>query len=542
MEDGGTGDALKPVVRTLLLVLLLAVSALAGGNLPIQLPTPEPNLPEGVGTALNAARLRYATDDDSARSAAVRLFEEIHDPNADLYIQKIAYEDPHPNVRLTAIQALFNREYPRAAIFAARLCTSSAPKKYLDAGAHLIWKSKNADAVNHLLVAMEKGISGFEKEHRVGADAGAKTWDPILVRWLCIRALGRIATPEAVDGLLGAIRYPEWELRAAAAQALGETGDAKALPALLRAVNDRDLDVQCEALIALGRLGGAEATECLQKAVRREVSERETHYEILCYRNDVFVRIARRALKLALLQRGVAPPAPPVPPGPAGGGRNAPPGGGGTSAQDPERPPEDVLRPPAEETRKAPPVFERDEAGEDLLYLCDTTGTMSDAKPTVLRLVEERLMYRDLASDFRFGFVAFRDFGNQYLTEVLFFTRDVEKARDWMNKLGFSGGEAGAGSAMEKALQVSLMLDWSEMPRKRMLLITDTYPNSEEDAYFRARFLHDDMNVVINTLAHTRAATKRDILRKLAKIGGGHHDLLPCDKPPGRPRESAEVR
>lgn len=526
-------------MRTLLLALALAASAFAGGNHPIPLPPPEPNLPDGVGPALNAARARYACDDDAQRCAAVRLFEDVHDPNADLYLQKIAYEDPHPNVRLTAIQGLFNREHPRAALFAARLCTSSAPKKVLDAGAHLIWKSGNRDAVNNLLVAMEKGISGFEKEYRVGGTIGAQTWDPILVRWLCIRALGRIGTPEAVDGLLAAIRYPEWELRAAAAQALGEAGDGRAIPALLRAVDDKDLDVECEALIALGRIGGVDATACLQRAVRREVSERETHYEILCYRNDVFVRIAKRALKLALAPRA----APPAPPAPAGGGKNAPPAaGGGTSAQDPERPRESEIPAPVEPVRKAPPAFERDEAGEDLLYVCDTTLTMADAKPTVLRLVEERLMYRDLASDFRFGFIAFRDFGNQYLTEVLFFTRDVEKARDWMAKLGFSGAEAGAGSAMEKALQVSVMLDWSEMPRKRMLLITDTYPNSEEDAYFRAHFLHDDMNVVINTLAHTRAATKRDILRNLAKIGGGHHDLLPCDKPAGRPRESAEVR
>ncbi len=523
------------------LALLLAASALAGGNHPIPLPPPEPNLPEGVGPALNASRLRYQSDDDAQRCAAVKLFEDVHDPSADLYLQMIGFEDPHPNVRLTAIQALFNREHPKAPLFAARLCTSSAPKKYLDAGAHLIWKSKSLDAVNNLLEAMRKGISGFEKEHRVGADTGAKTWDPILVKWLCIRALGRIGTPEAVEGLLGAIRYEEWELRAAAAQALGEAGDSSAIPALLKAAEEKDLDVQCEALIALGRIGGAEATAYLQRAVKREVSERETHYEILCYRNDVYVRIAQKALKLALAQRVVAPPAPPAPPA---GGKDVPAAGGGTDTTplDPSRPPEKAIPEPADVVRKAPPDVERDEAGEDLLYVCDTTLTMTDAKPTILKLVEERLMYRDLASDFRFGFVAFRDFGNEYLTDVLFFTRDVEKARNWMTHLSFAGANAGAGSAAEKALQVSLMLDWSRVPRKRMVVITDTYPNDAEDLYFRGHFLHDDENIVINALYHTHAETKRAILRKLAKIGGGHSDLLPCDKAAGRPHESAEVR
>lgn len=530
--------------RSLALFLLLASTSFAGGNHPIPLPPPEPNLPEGVAPALRAAIARYGDDDDAHRCAAVKLFEAVHDPSADLFLQMIAYEDPHPNVRLTATQALFNREHPKAPMFAARLCTSSAPKKYLDAGAHLIWKSKSKDAVNNLLVAMEKGISGFEKEHAVGADKGAQTWDPILVKWLCIRALGRIATPEAVEGLLAAIRYPEWELRAAAAQALGEAGDGSAIPALLKAADEKDLDVQCEALIALGRIGGAEATDYLQKAVKHEVSERETHYEILCYRNDVYVRIAQRALKLALAQRVAAPPAPPAPPA---GGKNVPApgkGGGGTDTTplDPSRPPEDAIPVPAEVVRKAPPDVERDEAGEDLLYVCDTTLTMTDAKPCILKLVEERLMYRDLASDFRFGFVAFRDFGNEYLTDVLFFTRDVEKVRNWMTHLSFSGANAGAGSAAEKALQVSVMLDWSRVPRKRMVVITDTYPNDAEDLYFRGHFLHDDENVVINALYHTHAATKKAILQKLAKIGGGHSDLLPCDKAAGRPHESAEVR
>jgi HEAT repeat protein len=525
------------------LALVLALPALAGGNRPIALPPPEPNLPEGIGPGINAARKLYETEDDVQRCAAVNLFVEVHDQAADLYLQMIAYEDPHPNVRLTAIKGLFFREHPKAPMFAARLCTSSAPKKYLDAGAHLVWKSKSKDAIHNLIVAMEKGISGFAPEHKVGADAGATTWDPILVRALCIRALGRIGTPECVEALAAAIRYPEWELRTAAAQAFGQAGDPAGVLHLLKAVDDKDLDVQCEAMLALGRIGGAEATACLQRASKREADPRDTHLEITYWRNEIFVRIAKSALKQSLEQRAKAPPAPPAPPKPLPGKKPGPAGVGGsdTAPQEPERP-QETNEPPVDEERKAPPEYLRDEAGEDLVYICDTTLTMTDARECIKKLVEERWMYRDLASDFRFGFIGFRDYGNQYLTEVLFFTRDIEKVRDHMMHLTFSGGNAGAGSAAEKALQVSLMLDWSRVPRKRMVLITDTYPNDEKDLYFRGHFIHDDENIVINCLYHTHAATKKLVLQNLAKIGGGHSDFLPIDKANGRPKDGAEVR
>ncbi|MEK7470230.1 MAG: HEAT repeat domain-containing protein [Planctomycetota bacterium] len=524
-----------------LLALVLAIPAFAGGNRPVPLPPPEPNLPEGVGPAINAARKLYDTEDDVQRCAAVKLFVEVLDKSADLYLQMVAHDDSHPNVRLTAINGLFSREHPKAPLFAARLCTSSAPKKYLNAGAHLVWKSKSKDAVANLIEGMRKGIAGFEPEHRVGADAGAQTWSKILVRALCIRALGRVATQEAVDALIEALHYPEWELRTAAAEALGQAGDGAGVPHLLKAVDDKDLDVQCESMLALGRIGGAEATACLQKASKREADPRDTHLEITYWRNEIFVRIAKRALAQSIAQRNAAPPAPPAPPKPQPGKKPAAgPGGSDTTVQEPDRPAE--TQEPVEEERKAPPPYERDEAGEDLAYICDTTLTMTDAKECIKKLVEERFMYRDLASDFRFSFIAFRDYGQQYLTDVLFFTRDIEKVRDYMMHLGFSGGNAGEGSAAEKALQVSLMLDWSRVPRKRMVLITDTYPNDEKDLYFRGRFIHDDENIVINCLYHTHAATKKVILQNLAKIGGGHSDFLPCDKPAGRPKEGAEVR
>ena len=525
-----------------LLALVLAIPAFAGGNRPITLPPPDPNLPEGVGPAINAARKLYDCEDDVQRCAAVKLLVEVLDKAADLYLQIIAHDDSHPNVRLTAINGLFSREHVKAPLFAARLCTSSAPKKYLNAGAHLVWKSKSKDAVANLIEGMRKGIAGFAPEHKVGPDAGAQTWDPIMIRTLCVRALGRIATREAVDALIEAIRYPEWEMRVAAAQALGQAGDNAGVPSLLKSVDDKDLDVQCEAMLALGRIGGAEASARLLKASKQVADERDTHYAITYWRNEIYVRIAKRALAQSVAQRAAAPPAPVAPPKPQPGKKPGPAGAGGsdTTVQEPDRPAE--TQEPVEEERKAPPEIERDECGEDLVYVCDTTLTMSDAKECIKKLVEERFMFRDLASDFRFGFIGFRDYGNQYLTNVLFFTRDIEKVRDYMMHLGFSGANPGEGSAAEKALQVSLMLDWSRVPRKRMVLITDTYPNDEKDLYFRGRFIHDDENIVINCLYHTHAATKKVILQNLAKIGGGHSDFLPCDKPAGAPKAGAEVR
>src|ERR1043166_7675773 len=129
-----------------------------------------------------------------------------------------------PALRREAIQACVKREHPKAAVLAARLATSSAPRKYLDAGSEIVRRSGSKEAVTLIIEAMKRGVSGFADELRAGADPGALTWGPLIPRTLCARALGRIGTRAAVDALIATLNDPAWEMRSAAAQALGDAG------------------------------------------------------------------------------------------------------------------------------------------------------------------------------------------------------------------------------------------------------------------------------------------------------------------------------
>jgi HEAT repeat protein len=84
-----------------------------------------------------------------------------------------------------------------------------------------------------------------------------------------MRAL-RETGPDAVDQLIGAIGYRNWDVRWRAAFILGGLGDRRAVEPLIRALTDPDVEVRTYAAEALGKLKDPAALEPLIAALQDE--------------------------------------------------------------------------------------------------------------------------------------------------------------------------------------------------------------------------------------------------------------------------------
>ena len=77
------------------------------------------------------------------------------------------------------------------------------------------------------------------------------------------RILGEIADPAAVPALIDALRASDARLRTSAAEALGMIADRRAVPPLIKALGDTDVTVRASAAFALADIGDATQAEHL---------------------------------------------------------------------------------------------------------------------------------------------------------------------------------------------------------------------------------------------------------------------------------------
>ena len=102
------------------------------------------------------------------------------------------------------------------------------------------------------------------KDEKGGADGLTTGYEAGLVRAACVRALGQIGDPQAVDALVEAIRTTSPQaavFRAAAVEALGKIGDRRGVDPLLESLSDTDTDwvASVLAIKALAKIGDARA-------------------------------------------------------------------------------------------------------------------------------------------------------------------------------------------------------------------------------------------------------------------------------------------
>lgn len=119
----------------------------------------------------------------------------------------------------------------------------------------------------------------------------------------------------------------------------------------------------------------------------------------------------------------------------------------------------------------------------DVAFVIDTTGSMggevAEAKARVQELTAA-LQRRRPHETLRWAIVAYRDKGDAYLTQVLDFTADVDKAQAFLHSLDVDGGGDGP-EDMLGAIDATLALQWAQDADKMAYLIADAPPHLDYD-------------------------------------------------------------
>jgi Mg-chelatase subunit ChlD len=120
-----------------------------------------------------------------------------------------------------------------------------------------------------------------------------------------------------------------------------------------------------------------------------------------------------------------------------------------------------------------------DELRLDVLFLLDTTGSMADELNRIQETIDsiaQRIDAFEPRPTLRFGLVAYRDQGDDYVTRDYNFTEDVGAFRDVLDTFDADGG-GDTPEALEAGLHQSIHnLQWSDNGVRLIFLVADAGP------------------------------------------------------------------
>lgn len=153
------------------------------------------------------------------------------------------------------------------------------------------------------------------------------------------------------------------------------------------------------------------------------------------------------------------------------------------------------------------------EAAVDILFILDTTGSMSEEinkLKRTLEIIHLNLTAVDPAVEVRFGMVLYRDRGDDYDTLTIPLTSDVDSFLTELNKVRADGGGDGP-EDLQAALDASIhSISWNPVAIHLGFIITDAPP-------------HLDYQQVYNYIEAARDAKAQGI--KLFSVGTGGLDI-----------------
>lgn len=135
----------------------------------------------------------------------------------------------------------------------------------------------------------------------------------------------------------------------------------------------------------------------------------------------------------------------------------------------------------------------------DLLFLLDTTGSMADELARVQETIDsiaQRIDAFEPRPELRFGLVAYRDTGDEYVTRDYDFTPDVSAFRQVLNGFSANGG-GDTPEALDEALHLSVSgVNWSEDAVRLVFLVADAGPHINADQALPYNYLTDTQQAV----------------------------------------------
>jgi Mg-chelatase subunit ChlD len=169
----------------------------------------------------------------------------------------------------------------------------------------------------------------------------------------------------------------------------------------------------------------------------------------------------------------------------------------------------------------------------DLVLVVDTTGSMGDE----IAFLQKELIGATKAAarqapgvSIRYGLVAYRDQGDEYVVRNYGFTTDSGTMAGWLRGLSANGG-GDYPEAAAAALRAGVGLDWRRGKGERLMLhVADAPPHDGQAAdYLRAAKAAAEEGIQIFTLGASGVAEESEYLMRQASVATGGRYLFLTD-------------
>ena len=190
---------------------------------------------------------------------------------------------------------------------------------------------------------------------------------------------------------------------------------------------------------------------------------------------------------------------------------------------------------PTEEPNIAPVRSEKSGQTMEMVFVLDTTGSMggllTGAKERIWGIVNEVMQTSSLSS-VKVGLVAYRDRGDQYITQVLPLTEDLDKVYSTLMDYAAEGGGDEPENVRRALAEGVAKAGWSRpAPRHAQILflVGDAPPHdyADEADPLTTADLAVKQGIIVNTIQCGGSATTKQVWEAIARRGQGQYFLIP---------------
>lgn len=188
-----------------------------------------------------------------------------------------------------------------------------------------------------------------------------------------------------------------------------------------------------------------------------------------------------------------------------------------------------------EEPRIAPVELRSDLPTMEMVFVLDTTGSMggllSGAKQRIWGIVNEVMQTSSLSS-VKVGLVAYRDRGDQYITQVLPLTEDLDKVYSTLMDYKAAGGGDYEENVRRALADGVAKAGWSQSSPNHaqiLFLVGDAPPHdyADEPDTLTTADLAVKRGIIVNTIQCGTTAATQQTWEAIARRGQGQYFLIP---------------
>ncbi len=179
--------------------------------------------------------------------------------------------------------------------------------------------------------------------------------------------------------------------------------------------------------------------------------------------------------------------------------------------------------PPQVDTNQAPKV--------EVVFALDTTGSMSGLIQTAkdkIWSIASSMAAAEPAPEIRIGLVGYRDRGDQYVTQVVDLSSDLDSVYARLMDFQAAGGGDGPESVNQALHEAVTGISWSQDPKayQVVFLVGDAPPHmdyQDDVKYPETAAAAKQRGIVINTVQCGQVTNTTSAWQRIARLGGGDY-------------------